>query len=263
MSRQLNVPPAQGGGLGDPQQPIAHDEGQGYVDQDAALGVFRRLGMTAPGAAAGECGGPDRRQGLGVEGRRLSLGPPEDPAQPPHHLRDAGAARLGPPRQIGALDDGRPGLPDGGHAFAVLRQADQVVAEGGLQAPGQVEPLLLGPAAKAGPGAGVGPLGVPGPGGQADLVAPGEGRAGDGNGLGQQDRGLLRCRITAIIRRLRWAWNRATYPGSSAISTSLATALARRIWRGVRQRTLSSSGLATTTARQRARLVATFSRFRL
>ena len=86
-----------------------------------------------------------------MEGRRLSLGPPEDPAQPPHHLRDAGAAGLGPPRQIGALDDGRPGLPDGGHAFAVLRQADQVVAEGGLQTLGQVEPLLLGPAVKAGP----------------------------------------------------------------------------------------------------------------
>ena len=66
-----------------------------------------------------------------------------------------------------------------------------------------------------------------------------------------------------IIRPLRWACNRATYPGSSAISTSLATALARRIWRGVRQRTFSTPGLATTTARQRARLVATFSRFRL
>ena len=125
-----------------------------------------------------------------MEGCRLSLGPPEDPAQPPHHLRDAGAAGLGPPRQIGALDDGRPGLPDGGHAFAVLRQADQVVAEGGLQALGEVEPLLLGPAVKAGPVAEVGPLGVPGPGGQADLVAPGEGRAwsitGDGNGLGSK-----------------------------------------------------------------------------
>ena len=96
--------------------------------------------MTAPGAAAGAGGGPDRRQGLGVEGRRLSLGPPEDPAQPPHHLRDAGAPGPGPPRQIGAPDDGRPGLPDGGHAFAVLRQADQVVAEGGLQVPGQVGP---------------------------------------------------------------------------------------------------------------------------
>ena len=69
--------------------------------------------------------------------------------------------------------------------------------------------------------------------------------------------------ITSIIRQLRGACNRATYPGSSAISTSLATALARRIWRGVRHRTLSSLGLATTTARQRARLVATFSRFRL
>ena len=113
-----------------------------------------------------------------------------------------GAAGLGPPRQLGTLDDGRPGLPDGGHAFAVLRQADQVVAEGGLQALGQAEPLLLGPAAKAGPVTKVGPLGVPGPGGQADLVAPGEGRAwsitGDGSGLGQQDRGLLKCRITAI-----------------------------------------------------------------
>ena len=46
----------------------------------------------------------------------------------------------------------------------------------------------------------VGPLGVPGPGGLADLVAPGEGRAwsitGDGNGLGQQNKGLLKCRIT-------------------------------------------------------------------
>ena len=63
--------------------------------------------------------------------------------------------------------------------------------------------------------------------------------------------------------RLRRARNEPTYPVSAAISTSLATALARCIWRGVRQRTLSSSGLATTTARQRARLVATFSRFRL
>ena len=145
-----------------------------------------------------------------MEGRRLSLGPPEDPAQPPHHLRDAGAAGLGPPRQIGALGDGRPGLPDGGHAFAVLRQADQVVAEAGLQIPGQVEPLLLGPAVKTGPVTEVGPLGVPGPGGLADLadlVAPGEGRAwsitGDGNGLGQQDRDLHKYRITAIIRHLK------------------------------------------------------------
>ena len=90
-----------------PQQPVAHDGGQGPdVDQAAALGVFRRLGMTAPGAAA----------------------PPEDPAQAPHHLRDAGAAGSGPPRQLGTLDDGRPGLPDGSHAFAVLRQADQVAA---------------------------------------------------------------------------------------------------------------------------------------
>ena len=121
-----------------------------------------------------------------MEGRRLSLGPPEDPAQPPHHLRDAGAPGLGPPRQIGALDDGRPGLPDCGHAFAVLRQADQVVAEGGLQVPGQVETLLLGPAVKAGPVTKVGPLGVPGPGGQADLVVSREGRAGDENGLRQQ-----------------------------------------------------------------------------
>ena len=75
----------------------------------------------------------------------MSLGPPEDPAQPPHHLRDAGAAGLGPPRQLGTPDDGRPGLPDGGHAFAVLRQADQVVAEGGLQAFGEVEPPAPGP----------------------------------------------------------------------------------------------------------------------
>ena len=134
-------------------------------------------------------------------------GLPEDTAQTPHHLRDAGAAGLGPPRQIGAPDDGRPGLPDGGHAFAVLRQTDQVVAEGGLQAFGEVEPLLLGPAVKAGPVAEVGPLGVPGPGGLADLVAPGEGRAwsitGDGNGLRQQDRGLHKCRITVIIRHLK------------------------------------------------------------
>ena len=36
---------------------------------------------------------------------------------------------------------------------------------------------------KAGPVTKVGPLGVPGPGGLADLVAPGEGRAGDGNGV--------------------------------------------------------------------------------
>ena len=57
--------------------------------------------------------------------------------------------------------------------------------------------------------------------------------------------------------------NPPTYPGSAAISTSRATALARRIWRGVRQRTLSNPGLATTSARQRALLVATFRRFRL
>ena len=138
---------------------------------------------------------------------RLSLGPPEDPAQPPHHLRDAGAAGLGPPRQLGAPDDGRPGLPDGGHALAVLRQADQVVAEGGLQVSGQVGTLLLGPAVKAGSVSEVGPLGVPGPGGLADLVAPGEGRAwsitGDGNGLGQQNKGLHKYRITTIIRYLK------------------------------------------------------------
>ena len=58
----------------------------------------------------------------------------------------------------------------------------------------------------------VGPLGVSGPGGLADLVAPGEGRAwsitGGGNGLGQQDLGLHKCRITAFIRRLKWACNR-------------------------------------------------------
>ena len=126
--------------------------------------------------------------------------------QPPHHLRDAGAAGLGPPRQIGAPDDGHPGLPDGGHALAILRQADQVVTEGGLQIPGQVEPLLLGPAVKAGPVAEVGPLGVPGPGGLSDLVAPGEGRVwsitGGGNGLGQQNKGLHKCRINAFIRHL-------------------------------------------------------------
>ena len=44
------------------------------------------------------------------------------------------------------------------------------------------------------------PAGCSGPGGLADLVAPGEGRAwsitGDGNGLGQQNKGLLKCRIT-------------------------------------------------------------------
>ena len=44
----------------------------------------------------------------------------------------------------------------------------------------------------------VGPLGVSGAGGPADLVAPGEGRAGGGKGLGQQDRGLLKRRITVI-----------------------------------------------------------------
>ena len=48
----------------------------------------------------------------------------------------------------------------------------------------------------------VGSLGVPDPGGLADLVAPGEGRAwsiaGDGTGLGQQDLGLHKCRITVI-----------------------------------------------------------------
>ena len=77
---------------------------------------------------------------------------------------------------------------------------DQVVAEGGLQALGQVEPLLPGPAAEAVPVTELGPLGVPGPGGLADLVAPGEGRAGGGKGLREQDRGLLKCRITAIYQ---------------------------------------------------------------
>ena len=42
--------------------------------------------------------------------------------------------------------------------------------------------------------------GVPGPGGLADLVARGEGRAGGGKGLREQDRGLLKCRITAIYQ---------------------------------------------------------------
>ena len=50
---------------------------------------------------------------------------------------------------------------------------------------------------------------------------------------------------------------------SDASSTNRARAFASCIWRGVRQRARSSSGLATTTATQRARDVATFSRLRL
>ena len=74
--------------------------------------------------------------------------------------------------------------------MATIRQADQVVGEGGLQAVGQVEPLLQGPDDEAVPVAVLGSLGVPGPGGPGVQVAPGEGRAGGGNGLRQQDRGL-------------------------------------------------------------------------
>ena len=48
----------------------------------------------------------------------------------------------------------------------------------------------------------VGPLGVLGPGGQADLVASGEGRAVDGNGLRQQNRELLKCRVIDVISNL-------------------------------------------------------------
>ena len=53
------------------------------------------------------------------------------------------------------------------------------------------------------------------------------------------------------------------YGASPATSTRRASALARRIWRGVRQRARSRPGLATTTARHWARLVATFRRLRL
>ena len=98
----------------------------------------------------------------------------------PHHVEAVGSR---PPRQLGALADGGPGLPDGGHPPALPRQVDQVVAEGGLQALRQVEPLLPGPAAEAVPVTEVGPLGVSGAGGLADLVGPGEARAGGGKGL--------------------------------------------------------------------------------
>ena len=167
------------------------------------MGVLRRLGMTTPGPAAGEGGGADRRQGLGAQGNRLLLGPPEQPSQASHGLRDVGAFGSRPPRQLSALDDGRPGLPDGGHPPALLGQVDQVVAEGRLNAGvGEVQTLLLGPDAEAGPVAEVGPLGVSGAGGLADLGASGEGRAGGGNGLRQQDRVLHKRRITAIIRQI-------------------------------------------------------------
>ena len=59
--------------------------------------------MTALGAAAGEGGGPDRRQGLGVEGRRLSLGPPEDPAQPRIISATPGPSGLGHPASSAPL----------------------------------------------------------------------------------------------------------------------------------------------------------------
>ena len=53
------------------------------------------------------------------------------------------------------------------------------------------------------------------------------------------------------------------YAELAAISMSRARAFARRIWRGVRQRTRSNVGLATIRATHCARLVATFSRLRL
>ena len=53
------------------------------------------------------------------------------------------------------------------------------------------------------------------------------------------------------------------YTCSVATSTSRARAFARHICRGVRQRTRMSAGLATTTARHCARLVATLRRLRL
>ena len=143
------------------------------VDKAAALGILRRLGMTAPGAAAGEGGGADRRQSLGAEGCGPFLGTLQDVAEPQHRLRDVEAVGARPPRQLGALADGGPGLPHGGHPPALPRQVDQVVAEGGLQALRQVEPLLPGPAAEAVPVTEVGPLGVSGAGGLADLVGPG------------------------------------------------------------------------------------------
>ena len=146
------------------------------VDKAAALGILRRLGMTAPGAAAGEGGGADRRQSLGAEGCGLFLGTLQDVAEPQHRLRDVEdveAAGSRPPRQLGALADGGPGLPASGHPPALPRQVDQVVPEGGLQALRQVEPLLPGPAAEAVPVTEVGPLGVSGAGGLADLVGPG------------------------------------------------------------------------------------------
>ena len=144
------------------------------VGQAAALGVLRGLGMPAPGPAGCEGGGADRRQCLGAEGCRLLLGSPEEPSQAQHRLGDVGAFGSRPPRQLSPLDDGRPGLPDGGHPLPILRQADQVVADAGLQIVRQVEPLLLGPAQEPTPVAMVGATGVPGPGGLADLVAPGE-----------------------------------------------------------------------------------------
>ena len=54
----------------------------------------------------------------------------------------------------------------------------------------------------------VGPSGVSGPSGLADLVSPGEGSAGGGSWLGEQGRSLFKCRITAIIRCLIRTCNR-------------------------------------------------------
>ena len=48
-----HVSPAQGGGLGDPQQPVAHDGGQGDVDQAAATGRIPLSRYDRPGCGGG------------------------------------------------------------------------------------------------------------------------------------------------------------------------------------------------------------------
>ena len=107
-----------------------------------------------------------------MEGSRLLLGSSEQPSQPQHGLGDVGAAGTRPARQLRSPDDRRPGLSDGGHPPALLRQVDQVIREGILQAVGQVELLLQGPDEEAPPVAAVGPVGGVSTGYQPDLVCP-------------------------------------------------------------------------------------------
>ena len=99
--RQLHILPTELRGLGDPEQTIAHDRAEGNIHQAAAPGIFHRLNVAAPGAAADEGSGADGSQRIGPEGRRLLLRPPEQTGQALHGLRDIGALGNGPAGQLG------------------------------------------------------------------------------------------------------------------------------------------------------------------